>query len=216
MFNIVDPQIQLYSEQASSPATALLERIDRETHRDVLMPRMLSGHHQGRVLSLISNMIKPQNILEIGTFTGYSALCLAEGLTENGKLITIDINEELQDRVQGYFDDSDYANQIQYLIGNAMEIIPSINETFDLVFIDADKINYSHYYNLVLDKVNKGGFIIADNVLWSGKITQAFTDKKLDKDTQALHDFNRMVTQDERVENTIFTIRDGLLVIRKK
>ncbi len=164
------PAIEAYSERHTSQESALLKKINRATHANVLMPRMLSGNLQGRMLAAISQMIRPTAILEIGTFTGYSALCLAEGLAKGGKLITIDINEELESTVRGYIAEAGLDAIIEYRIGNAMEVLPSIQEQFELVFIDADKINYLNYYKLVLDKVKQGGFIIADNVLWSGKI----------------------------------------------
>lgn len=181
----------------------------------VLKPRMLSGHMQGRFLAMMSRMIRPERVLEVGTYTGYSALCMAEGLSPKGKLITLDINEELQKRVQGYFNESKWAEQIDYRIGNALELIPEIEGPFDLVFIDADKENYRNYYDLVIDKVRPGGFIIADNVLWSGKVLPAYR-KKLDKDTQAIIDFNAAMHADARVENVLVPIRDGLLVLCKK
>jgi caffeoyl-CoA O-methyltransferase len=177
-----------------------------------MKPRMLSGHLQGRFLSLISKMICPKAILEIGTYTGYSALCLAEGLQPDGKLITIDVNEELEDRVKGYFNQSDYRDQIDYRIGKALELIPQLTESFDLVFIDADKENYANYYDLVIDKVERGGIILADNVLWSGKVLNA----KPDKDTQNILAFNDKVHNDARVENVLLPIRDGITVIRKR
>ena len=175
---------------------------------------MLSGHLQGRALSMISHMIKPSRILEIGTYTGYSALCMAEGLIEGGKLITLDKNEELEEMVRGYFEKAGYSNAIDFRIGNAIELIPEIDGPFDLVFIDADKANYYNYFKLVFEKVRSGGFIIADNVLWSGKVVQ--TEKKIDKDTQAILDFNRLTHEDDRVENVLLPIRDGLMVLRKK
>lgn len=203
-----------YVKDHSDGESELLKRINRETYARIMMPRMLSGHVQGRVLSMLSHMMKPQVILEIGTYTGYSALCLAEGLKENGKLITLDINEELEEQVRGYFEASDFAERLDYRIGNALSLIPEIDEQIDLVFIDADKKNYFNYYNLVFDKVRSGGFIIADNVLWSGKVVE--TEKKIDKDTQAILDFNRSVQEDDRVENVLFPVRDGLMVVRKK
>ncbi|WP_422006910.1 O-methyltransferase [Roseivirga pacifica] len=211
--DFIPEDIQQYVEDHSDVESPLLSKINRETHARVMMPRMLSGHLQGRVLSMLTHMIQPKVILEVGTYTGYSALCMAEGLAEDGKLITLDINEELHDQVQGYFDESDYSGQIDYRIGNAMELIPEINEPFDLVFIDADKRNYLNYYNLVIDQVRSGGFIIADNVLWSGKVVQT---EKITKDTQVILDFNRFVQEDDRVENVLFPIRDGLMIVRKK
>lgn len=204
-------EIQEYCEAHTSPESTLLKSINRDTHAHVLMPRMLSGHLQGRMLAVISQMIKPERILEIGTYTGYSALCLAEGLTNMGKLITIDINEELEARVRKSFNQSPYASQIDFRIGNALEIIPTLTESFDLVFIDADKINYSRYYDLVLDKVRPGGFILADNVLWSGKILAP----NPDKDTRAILEFNKKITEDPRVENVLLPVRDGVMVVRR-
>lgn len=205
-------EIDDYSAKHTQQENELLKKINRETWAKVLMPRMLSGHMQGRILSMFSKMIQPKIILEIGTYTGYSALCFAEGLQPEGKLITIDINEELEDRVKGYFNESEYKKNIEYIIGNALDIIPTLNEIFDLVFIDADKINYLNYYHMVIDKVRKGGYIIADNVLWSGKVVNT---AKIDADTQALLDFNQYVHNDTRVENVLFPVRDGLMVLRK-
>ena len=190
----------------------LLKRINRETHLEVLQPRMLSGHFQGRVLSMFSKMIQPECILEIGTYTGYSALCLAEGLKEKGKLITIDVNEELENRVRNYFQSSDFKEQIDYRIGDAIKIIPQITEQFDIVFIDADKMNYINYYEMVFSKVKIGGYIIADNVLWSGKVAD---ESKNDKETELLRTYNLLIYKDERVENVLFPIRDGLMIARK-
>jgi predicted O-methyltransferase YrrM len=192
----------------------ILAELNHETWEKVLIPRMLSGHFQGRVLSMLSHMINPKNILEIGTYTGYSAICFAEGLQENGKIHTIDINEELESMVNSYIEKSNLKDTVINHIGNALEIIPSLKESFDLVFIDADKSNYSNYYDLVFDKVNTGGYIIADNVLWSGKVTEP--KEKLDADTIALIDFSEKVTADDRVQNVLFPIRDGLMVVRKK
>lgn len=194
------------------PEPELLKRIDRETQTEVLMPRMLSGHLQGRMLSMLSKITAPKRILEIGTFTGYATLCFAEGLANDGKIITLDINEELEERVTGYFDASDYHDKIDYRIGNAMEIIPTLNEVFDIVFIDADKKNNGNYYNLVFDKVRSGGLIITDNVLWSGKVLTKINDT----DTSNIHTFNQMVVADDRVEKLILPLRDGLFIVRKK
>ncbi len=206
-------ELSKYAEAHSERENDLLAQINRETHLHVLKPRMLSGHLQGRFLAMISNMIRPKRVLEIGTYTGYAALCMAEGLTEDGLLFTIDKNEELQSRVSGYFQSSEYTSKIKFLIGNALEVLPSLEEKWDMVFIDADKANYSAYYELVFDQVNRGGFIIADNVLWSGKVTD---DTKQDEDTIAIREFNRMVQEDIRVENVLTPIRDGLMIARKK
>ena len=203
--------IARYVEVHTSPESDLLKQISRDTHAQVLMPRMLSGHVQGRFLAMISQFIKPKYILEIGTYTGYSAICLAEGLAPNGKLITIDVNEELESRVRIYFQKADLEAKVDYRIGDATKIIPTLDVMFDLVFIDADKENYSLYYDLVFDKVKIGGAILADNVLWSGKVTQT----KMDKDTQALIEFNKKVYNDTRVEALLLPLRDGIMMLRK-
>ncbi len=208
---IINKDIDQYAAQHSSDEIDLLKQINRDTHAKVMMPRMLSGHLQGRVLSMISNMIKPKRVLEIGTYTGYSALCLAEGLHADGKLITIDINEELESRVRGYFSAASLSDKIEYIIGNAATIIPMLKDEFDLVFIDADKEQYSRYYDLVIEKVKSGGIILADNVLWSGKVL----DSKPDKDTRAILEFNNKIQADARVENVLLPIRDGIMMIRK-
>lgn len=210
----IDPQLNKYAEQHTSPESELLQRINRETNLEVLMPRMLSGHLQGRILAMVSKMISPSYIVEIGTYTGYSALCMAEGLKEAGKLITIEYNEELQKRIVGYFNASEYANLIDLRVGDAMAILPTLATGIDLVFIDADKTNYLNYYNLVFDKLNSGGYILADNVLWSGKVIEEVNPD--DADTIALKKFNTFVQQDERVENILMPVRDGLMLIRKK
>ncbi|ACT94112.1 O-methyltransferase [Dyadobacter fermentans] len=206
-------EIEEYSAAHTEAENALLKSLNRETHANVLSPRMLSGHLQGRFLSMISRMIRPDRILEIGTYTGYSGICLCEGLNPGGKLVTIDVNEELETFTRSYFDQTPFKEHIDYRIGNALDIIPGLTDTFDIVFIDADKINYSSYFNLCLDKVRTGGFLIADNVLWSGKVVQQL--KKIDKDTQALLDFNRMVHEDPRVSNILLPIRDGLMILQK-
>jgi caffeoyl-CoA O-methyltransferase len=203
--------LQRYIESHTNEESDLLKKINRETHAHVLRSRMLSGQVQGRFLSMISKMINPKTILEIGTYTGYSAICLAEGLQPGGKLITIDINEELENRVRNYFKESALAKQIDFRIGDARKIIPSLPEIFDLVFIDADKENYSAYYDLVIDKLPVGGVILADNVLWSGKVVQP----NPDKDTRAILEFNLKVQTDIRVENILLPLRDGVMMIRK-
>lgn len=208
----ISAELQAYVSAHSSDASALLAKIDRETHLEVLQPRMLSGHFQGRVLSMLSKLLRPQSILEIGTYTGYSALCLAEGLRPEGHLLTIDINEELEPRVRGYFEASEFANQIEYIIGNAAQIIPALSTTFDLIFIDADKQQYPLYYEQALEKLTPGGFILIDNVLWSGKVLD---DKHQDKDSVLLRDLNLKISQDPRVEKVLLPIRDGLFLIRK-
>ena len=209
--DVIKPALQKYSEDHTTSENDLLKKIDRDTHAKVMMPRMLSGHMQGRILSMISCMVKPAVILEIGTYTGYSALCLAEGLKPEGKLITLDINEELESRVRNYFSESPFNAQIDYRIGNALDIIPTLNTDFDLVFIDADKENYARYYDLVINRVPLGGYILADNVLWSGKVL----DEKADKDTKAIKEFNRKIQEDARVENVLLPVRDGILIMRK-
>lgn len=209
---LIDPQLAAYSAAHTTPAPALLNRIDRDTHAQVLMPRMLSGHVQGRILAMISKLVAPQYILEIGTYTGYSAICLAEGLKPGGRLITIDINEELETRVRKYFREANLADTIDFRLGNATDIIPALNMDLDLVFIDADKENYSHYYDLVIDKVVAGGIILADNVLWSGKVLD---NEKADKDTRAIQAFNEKIQADPRVENILLPVRDGIMMMRK-
>lgn len=209
----LDPKIEVFVVKHTESENPVLQKLNRETHAKVLMPRMLSGHLQGRVLSMLSHMVKPKNILEIGTFTGYSGICLAEGLQEDGKLYTIDNNEELESMAKRYFEEAGITDKTDYRIGNALEIIPELNVCFDIVFIDADKENYSAYYDLVFDKVSRGGYIIADNVLWSGKVVEEYA--TLDKDTKAIVDFCDKVHRDERVQNVLFPIRDGLLIARK-
>ncbi len=205
-------EIDEYAGIHTAKESDVLYELNRETHMKVLIPRMLSGHIQGRILSMFSHMIKPKNVLEIGTYTGYSAICFAEGMQEDGKLITIDINNELETMANSYFEKAGYANKIDMKIGNAMDIIPSLELEFDLVFIDADKHNYANYFDLVIDKMSKGGYIIADNVLWSGKIV---TDEvNTDKDTKALDEYNKKINNDPRVENVLFPVRDGLMVAR--
>lgn len=209
----ISEALNAYAERHTSPENPLLQELHRETYAKVLMPRMLSGHLQGRFLSMISKMVAPDKILEIGTYTGYSALCLAEGLQPGGSLHTIDINDELSGMVRRYIDRSEFKDRIHTYWGHALDIIPVFDFQFDIVFIDADKINYSAYYDLVFDKVKKGGWIIADNVLWSGKILQNETE--MDKDTLALHRFNEKIHADPRVETMLAPIRDGLMIIRK-
>lgn len=209
----ISQEIDRYCCAHSEDENDLLKRINRETHVEVLQPRMLSGHFQGRVLSMLSKMIQPKRILEIGTYTGYSALCLAEGLSSDGKLVTIDVNEELVNRVKGYFNASEYAKQIEYILSPALEVIPTLKEEWDLVFIDADKQNYIAYYELVLPLVKPGGYIILDNVLWSGKVADP---EKNDKDTVLLRELNTIIHADDRVEEVLLPIRDGLMIARKK
>ena len=191
-----------------------LENLTRETYQKVLQPRMLSGPYQGRVLSMISKLVCPQTILEIGTFTGYSALCLAEGLAKNGYLHTIDIKEELVDFQRKHFDASPYGQQIYQHLGQAIDIIPRLTKSFDLVFIDADKKNYINYFNAIIDKMNPGGIILSDNVLWSGKVIEPLHDKDLD--TKILLEYNKLLNSDSRLETVLLPIRDGLTVSRVK
>lgn len=206
--------LQDYIEAHTEVEPALLQRINRDTHVNVLMPRMLSGHLQGRVLSMISHMIRPTCVLEIGTYTGYATLCLAEGMNAGGEIITIDVNEELEDRVRANFEEAKLDVKIDYRVGNAVDIIPTIKRQIDLVFIDADKANYSRYFDMIIDKVNTGGYILADNVLWSGKVIEEDI-KSGDKDTRGILDFNLKVHNDPRVANVLFPIRDGIMVLRK-
>ena len=203
-----------YVVQHSENEPALLQELNRETHQKILIPRMLSGHYQGRVLSMISKLVRPQTILEIGTYTGYSALCLAEGMTRNGSLHTIDINEELHDFQRKYFDRSSYGDRIFQYTGSALDIIPSMDMGFDMVFIDADKENYPNYFNLIIDKLNTGGIILSDNVLWSGKVVESL--KPDDEATKALITYNDILKNDPRVETVILPIRDGLTISRKR
>lgn len=210
----IPAELLAYCESHTSEEDDLLKHITRETHAKVLMPRMLSGKLQGKLLELFTKMLNPKVILEIGTYTGYSGICMARGLGEKGKLITLDINDELEPMVRGFFERSGLSTKIDYRLGNALETIPKLEGNFDMVFIDADKSNYINYYNLVVDRVNTGGIILADNVLWSGKILVE-PGKKTDKDTQALLDYNQMVQADSRVENILLPIRDGIMMARK-
>jgi caffeoyl-CoA O-methyltransferase len=206
--------IQQYAEQHSEEEPAILKQLARETHLKVLQPRMLSGHFQGRFLSFLSKIIQPKYVLEIGTYTGYSAICLAEGLSKNGQLITIDVNEERVELVNKYIDLSGNKDKIIPYLGKALEIIPLLDFTFDLVFIDADKLNYINYFEMVIDKVRSGGIIIIDNVLWSGKVTE--TAKKNDEETLLLQQLNKQLKNDDRIEVILLPIRDGLSLVRKK
>lgn len=210
----ISKELALYCENHTSAETPLLSSLNRETHLKVISPRMLSGHLQGRFLSFISKLKQPKLIIEIGTYTGYSALCLAEGLAKDGKLISLDVNEETSSFAQSFISQSPNASQIQLITADAKDYIKNFEEKIDLVFIDADKKNYLTYYNLIIDKLNAGGLVIADNVLWSGKITMQ--EDVMDRETLALHEFNKYVQQDARVENILLPIRDGLMVIQKK
>lgn len=209
----LEPELTEYAEAHTKEESPVLRELNRETNAKVLQPRMLSGHLQGRLLSMISNMIQPKQILEIGTYTGYSAICLAEGLQKDGMLHTVEVNEELAEMIQTYFAKADVADKIRLYLGDAAEIIPQINETFDLVFIDADKEGYSKYYDLAFKMLRKGGFIIADNVLWSGNVLQ--DPALMDTDTRAIVEFNEKVQNDDRVENVLLPVRDGLMIVMK-
>ena len=206
----LDDYVVMHSEEEP----ALLKALTRETYQKVLQPRMLSGHYQGRILSVLSKLIRPKTILELGTFTGYSALCLAEGLDKNGVLHTIDINEELVDFQKRYFDKSDYGSQIIQHLGSALDIITTIETTFDLVFMDADKPNYINYFHQIIDKLNPGGVILSDNVLWSGKVIEALDPS--DISTKIVLEYNSLLKEDSRLETVLLPIRDGLTVSLKK
>lgn len=211
--HFISEAIESYVDNHSEEEPELLQQLSRETHLQVLRPRMLSGHFQGRFLSLLSKMIRPKTILEIGTYTGYSAICMAEGLAKDGKLHTIDINEELYDFQRRFFDKSGYGSQIIQHIGSALAIIPNLDMSFDLVFIDADKENYPAYFDLVIDKVAPNGIILSDNVLWSGKVVEPIDPK--DKSTSVLLEYNKKLKEDPRVETVLLPIRDGLTLSRK-
>ncbi|MEQ8324205.1 MAG: O-methyltransferase [Vicingaceae bacterium] len=200
-----------YAECYTDAENEVLAKLNRETWRKMVQPRMLSGHLQGRVLSMFSKMLSPMRILEIGTFTGYSAICMAEGLNDGGILTSIDVNEEFEDFARSHIEQAGMSDRIKLLIGDATVIIPTLNDSFDLVFIDADKENYSRYYDLVFDKVRQGGIIIADNVLWSGKVLE----DESDQETMALKAYVEKVHSDQRVENLLLPVRDGLMICRK-
>ncbi|MHA6279803.1 O-methyltransferase [Salinimicrobium sp. CAU 1759] len=207
-------EIDDYIVAHSAKEPELLQQLNRETNQKVLQPRMLSGHYQGRLLSMLSKLINPQNILEMGTYTGYSALCLAEGIKSDGVLHTIDINEELMDLQKRYFDASPWKDQIVQHLGDATEIIPSLKEDFDLIFIDADKPNYPTYFQQIMKKLRPGGVILSDNVLWSGKVVEQV--KQDDESTKALLEYNRLLAEDERLETVMLPVRDGLTISRRK
>jgi len=210
----IPEELDNYIVMHSEDEPELLQQLNRETNQKIMQPRMLSGHFQGRVLSMISKLVNPKNILEIGTYTGYSALCLAEGIQASGELHTIDIDEELYNFQRKYFDKSEFGQQIHQHLGNALEIIPNLDKTFDLVFIDADKENYSNYFNCVIDKLNSGGVILSDNVLWSGKVIETLQPD--DISTKALVEYNTLLKNDVRIETLLLPIRDGLTISRKK
>ena len=208
----LSPELEKYLDQHTTSVSDLLNRLQKETFQKTTQPQMLSGAYQGRLLSLISKLIRPKRILEIGTFTGYATLCLAEGLSKDGKITTIDRNEELMYLPKKYFAESEFAKQIEIRMGNALEVLDELNESFDLVFIDADKENYINYWNLIVPMMNKGGVILSDNVLWSGKVLEEIT--KNDKSTPILIAYNKLVKDDPRVETVLLPIRDGLTVSR--
>ncbi len=210
--HFISQELEDYIEKHSEKEPDLLAALNKETYQKILLPRMLSGHFQGRVLSMLSKLIRPVNILEIGTFTGYAALCLCEGMQENGQLHTIDIKEELETIQRKYFDKSPWGSQIFQHLGEAIDIIPTLELKFDLVFIDADKENYLNYFELILPKMNKGGIILSDNVLWSGKVLEPL--QKNDSSTKVLLEYNELLKNDTRVETVLLPIRDGLTVSR--
>ena len=212
--NFLPTKLDEYVVNHSQNEPELLQQLNKETWQKVLNPRMLSGAYQGRVLSILSKLIRPKTILEIGTYTGYSALCLAEGLQKGGTLITLDKNEELEPFCKKYFDASEYSSQITQIIGNAIEIIPTIQSKFDLVFIDADKSNYCNYFHLIIDKMNSGGIILSDNVLWNGKVIEEL--KPNDIDTKEVLAYNKLLNSDDRIETVLLPIRDGLTISRVK
>ncbi len=212
--HFISPQLEKYAADHTEEEPVSLANLDKETHRKVLQPRMLSGHFQGRFLSIITKLINPKHILEIGTFTGYATLCLAEGLQEGGTIDTIDIKEELMDFQRKHFDASPYGAQIHQHLGSALDIIPTLDKKFDLVFIDADKPNYSNYFHLIIDKMNKGGVILSDNVLWSGKVLEEIQEN--DKSTVEIDKYNKLLKDDPRIETILLPIRDGLTISRVK
>ena len=212
--NFLDESLDNYVVSHSENEPEILTALYTETWQKMINPRMTSGHYQGRVLAMLSKLTQPKTILEIGTYTGYATLCLAEGMQQNGIIHTIDKNEELAEFQQKYFSKSAYSKQIKQHLGNALDIIPTLNTKFDLVFIDADKINYSNYFNLIIDKMNKGGIILSDNVLWSGKVIEPVKEKDLD--TQAILAYNKKLKDDKRIETVLLPIRDGLTISRVK
>jgi predicted O-methyltransferase YrrM len=210
----ISEKLDAYVVAHSEDEPALLQQLTRETYQKILQPRMLSGHYQGRVLSMISKMVHPKSVLEIGTYTGYSAICLSEGLAKDGVLHTIDINEELIDFQRKYFDASGFGSNIKQHLGNALDIIPQLDINFDLVFIDADKENYPHYFECIIDRIHPGGIILSDNVLWSGKVIASLDPK--DEATKSLIAYNTLLKNDSRVDTVVLPIRDGLTICRKK
>lgn len=216
MYSIINEEIQDYSSRYTSLQNELLEELAQKTYGERTDKKMLSGFYQGRVLSMISHLVKPRRILEIGTYVGFSALCLAEGLTEDGKIITLDVQPETNKVARDFFARSAFADKIEPHLGFATEIIPTLDETFDLVFIDADKPNYANYFDLVFPKLRIGGLIVADNVLWSGHVLDVEKGTETDESCVALHEFNKKIMADERVSNVLMTIRDGLMIIKKE
>ena len=212
--HFIPQELDDYVVAHSQQEPELLQKLTRETYQKILQPRMLSGAFQGRILSMISKLINPKNILEIGTYTGYSALCLAEGMQPDGELHTIDVNEELVDFQRKYFDKSDYGQQIHQHLGDATKVIPKINASFDLVFIDADKPNYVNYFHTIIGKMNPGSIILSDNVLWSGKVLEPL--KPNDESTRVLLEYNKLLNDDSRIETVLLPIRDGLTISRVK
>ena len=212
--HFLSDELDQYVTQHSQDEPDLLAKLNKETHQKILQPRMLSGHFQGRVLSMLSKIIHPKTILEIGTYTGYATLCLAEGLASNGTIDTIDVNEELVDFQRKYFDLSPFSRQIFQHLGSGLDIIPNLNKKYDLVFIDADKENYIHYFHLIVPLMNPGGIILSDNVVWSGKVLEEL--KPNDLTTKILLEYNELLKNDPRVETVLLPIRDGLTVSRVK
>jgi predicted O-methyltransferase YrrM len=210
---MIEHKTEQYLEKYTTPEGEVMNKLNRETHLKTFYPNMLSGVVQGKFLEMVSRMIKPKRILEVGTFTAYSAIAMAKGLAEGGKLITLEVNEEMETFIRKYIDKSGMGDRIELIMGNALEIIPNLENDFDLVFIDADKEQYVDYYELSLSKLKQGGFILADNVLWNGKVFE--DDSKSDKETMGIKAFNEHVKNDDRVEQVMLSIRDGLLLVRK-
>ena len=211
---MIDPKIETYNEDHTTPETEVLKELNRQTHLRTFYPRMLSGHIQGKFLEMVCHMLQPKKVLEIGTFTGYSAIAMAQGLPDDGLIYTIEVNQEMATFIDEFVAKSGLEKKIRLMLGNALEIIPTLDETFDLVFIDADKEQYVDYYQLAKKKLRSGGFIIADNVIWSGKVLEKST--KTDKETQGIVAFNKFMKNDPEVEQVMLSIRDGLFLIRKK
>lgn len=210
---MIERKIEEYLEKNTTPETSVMKELNRETHIKTFYPNMLSGAIQGKFLEMVSWMIRPQRILEIGTFTAYSAIAMAKGLAENGKVITLEVNQEMETFINKYIEKSGLTDKIELVMGNALEIIPKLKDNFDLVFIDADKEQYVDYYELAFSKLKTGGFILADNVIWNGKVLE--NDSKSDKETMGIKAFNEHVKNDKRVEQVMLSIRDGLLLVRK-